>query len=132
MGVQMTFEELAMAASEAAKGAYAVYSRYPVGAALIDEDGTLTTGCNIENASYGLTMCAERVAIFNAVSRGHRKIKAIAIAGGTESPAYPCGACRQVMAEFCDPGIAVICATLDGKIVRQTTLGELLPFNFEL
>lgn len=119
-------------AIEAASGAYARYSNFKVGAALLCEDGVIVTGCNIENGSYGLSMCAERVAVFKAVSEGRRDFKAIAIVGGRDVPAYPCGACRQVLSEFCKPEIPVFCATLDGKNVERFTLEELLPKNFIL
>lgn len=123
---------LCHAAAEAAKLAYAPYSGYRVGAALLAADGRVFTGCNVENASYGLTNCAERTALFKAVSEGVRNFKAIAIAGGTDSPAYPCGACRQALAEFCGPETPVICCTLDGKVAGRFTLGGLLPQTFAL
>lgn len=123
---------LCHAAAEAAKLAYAPHSGYRVGAALLAADGRVFTGCNVENASYGLTNCAERTALFKAVSEGVRKFKAIAIAGGTDSPAYPCGACRQALAEFCGPETPVICCTLDGKVAGRFTLGGLLPQTFAL
>ena len=123
---------LCHAAAEAAKLAYAPHSGYRVGAALLAADGRVFTGCNVENASYGLTNCAERTALFKAVSEGMRKFKAIAIAGGTASPAYPCGACRQALAEFCGPETPVICCTLDGKVAGRFTLGGLLPQTFAL
>ena len=123
---------LCYAAAEAAKLAYAPHSGYRVGAALLAADGRVFTGCNVENASYGLTNCAERTALFKAVSEGARKFKAIAIAGGTDSPAYPCGACRQALAEFCGPETPVICCTLDGKVAGRFTLGGLLPQTFAL
>lgn len=123
---------LCRAAAEAAKLAYAPHSGYRVGAALLAADGRVFTGCNVENASYGLTNCAERTALFKAVSEGVRNFKAIAIAGGTDSPAYPCGACRQALAEFCGPETPVICCTLDGKVAGSFTLGGLLPQTFAL
>ena len=123
---------LCHAAAEAAKLAYAPHSGYRVGAALLAADGRVFTGCNVENASYGLTNCAERTALFKAVSEGVRNFKAIAIAGGTDSPAYPCGACRQALAEFCGPETPVICCTLDGKVAGRFTLGRLLPQTFAL
>lgn len=123
---------LCHAAAEAAKLAYAPHSGYRVGAALLAADGRVFTGCNVENASYGLTNCAERTALFKAVSEGVRNFKAIAIAGGTDSPAYPCGACRQALAEFCGPETPVICCTLDGKVAGSFTLGGLLPQTFAL
>ena len=124
--------ELVGMARTAAKEAYCPYSHYPVGAALLAEDGTVFTGCNVENVSYGLSNCAERTAIFKAVSEGRRAFSAIAIAGGTKSPAFPCGACRQVLAEFCRPETVVLIATLRGRKIIRTTLRELLPFGFTL
>ncbi len=91
---------LVTAARRTRRQAYAPYSRYPVGAAVLAADGTVFVGANIENASYGLSMCAERVAIFTAAAAGHRRVQAVAVATGSPEPASPCGACRQVMAEF--------------------------------
>ena len=125
-------ENLAREARKAARLAYAPYSRFKVGAALLAEDGRVFTGCNVENASYGLTNCAERTAVFKAVSEGARRFTALAIAGGEGEAAMPCGACRQVLAEFCPPEMPVRCVTLDGKSVRDFTLGELLPGVFRL
>lgn len=123
---------LVQAAREAAQGAYIPYSNYPVGAAVLAEDGQVYTGCNIENASYGLTMCAERVAIFNAARCGCRAFAAIAVAGGSGArPASPCGACRQVLAEFAAAQTPVFIAPLKkGGRVTATTLGALLPMAF--
>lgn len=106
---------------------YSPYSHFAVGAALLCEDGTLFEGCNIENASYGLTNCAERTAIFKAVSEGHIKFKALAVVADTEGPCAPCGACRQVMAEFKIP--LIIMGNLMGNI-KIVTIEELLPFSF--
>lgn len=123
-------EEAALAA--AAK-AYAPYSHYHVGAALWLDDGTIATGCNVENASYGLTNCAERTAIFKAVSEGKQSFQAIVIAGGKDgTPAFPCGACLQVLAEFCGPGFPVRCITLDGSARKDFALRDLLPNTFAL
>lgn len=127
-----TLDDLTRLAIEAANSAYAPYSHFKVGAALIADNGNIYTGCNIENSSYGLTMCAERTAIFKAISDGAQKIESIAIAGGTETPAYPCGACRQVLSEFCKESATVCCLTLDGKKREIFTLGELLPKSFNL
>jgi len=127
-----TLEELLSAARSAAAAAYAPYSSFRVGAAVL-VDGEVFTGCNIENASYGLTICAERSAIFNAVSKGHRKLEAVAVAcidaapDASHSSRMPCGACRQVMAEFGDDGTPVV---VDG--VGQTSLARLLPEPFDL
>ena len=99
--------DLVRRAREARERAYAPYSRFPVGAAVVDELGRTFTGANVENASYGLTMCAERVAIFSAVAAGARGIKAMAVSAQTHKPVSPCGACRQVLAEFCKPSTPV-------------------------
>lgn len=106
--------------------AYNPYSHFPVGAALECEDGAVFTGCNIENASYGLTNCAERTAAFKAVSEGHRKFKRIVVAGRCEDYCWPCGACRQVLNEFGGPGLEMICLNGKGEAVH-TTLGDLFP-----
>lgn len=106
--------------------AYIPYSHFPVGAALECEDGAVFTGCNIENASYGLTNCAERTAAFKAVSEGHTKFRRIVIAGRCEDYCWPCGACRQVLNEFGGPSLEIVCLNGAGEAVR-TTLGELLP-----
>jgi cytidine deaminase len=121
------------AALGAAALAYAPYSRFQVGAALEAEDGRIFTGCNVENASYGLTVCAERVAVFAGVAAGCRRFRRIAIAAGTGSePATPCGACRQVLAEFARPGFEVLLVTLDNpKSFRRFTLTDLLPHAFK-
>lgn len=118
---------LIAAAARARGGAYAPYSRFRVGAAVRTAGGTVYTGANIENASYGLSHCAERVAIHKAVSEGHRRLEVIAVVADGTSPAMPCGACRQVMAEF---GVRrVIVATPAGRR-RIRTLGQLLPEPF--
>lgn len=125
--------ELISKALEARKSSYSPYSGYKVGAALMDGDGRIFKGCNIENASYSATICAERTAFFKAISEGSTSFSAIAIAGGSgdiaDDYAYPCGACRQVMSEFCDSDFKVIVAVSieDYKIY---TLDELLPMNF--
>jgi cytidine deaminase len=119
---------LVEAARAARERAYVPYSGFPVGAALVTEDGQLYTGCNIENASYGLSNCAERTAIFKAVSEGHRRFVAIAVVADTDGPVSPCGACRQVMSEF-GPDARVILANLNGD-VQLTTVRELLPGAF--
>ena len=124
---------LIQAAREAAQQAYCPYSNYPVGAAVLAEDGQVYSGCNVENTSYGLTMCAERVAIFKAASHGCRTFAALAVAGGNDAkPATPCGACRQVFAEFAAAETPVFIAPLGkGGRVTETTLGALLPMAFE-
>ena len=119
----------------AAKKAYAPYSVFSVGAALLCSDGTIFTGCNIENASYSVTMCAERVALFSAVAAGYRDFDAIAIVGGRngdfEFPCPPCGVCRQALAEFCSADMRVILSDGNGGIAEYT-LGQLLPESFSL
>lgn len=135
MSLSPDIPSLVAAARDAATRSYSPYSRYPVGAALLAEDGRVFSGCNVENAAYGLTLCAERNAITTAVAAGCRRFRAIAIAGGTAaSPAYPCGSCRQVLAEFCDADLPVAVAPLDPAEGHGTTvlLGDLLPFSFSL
>ncbi|HWD25880.1 MAG TPA: cytidine deaminase [Rhizomicrobium sp.] len=110
--------------------AYAPYSHFLVGAALMAEDGTVFKGCNVENISYGATICAERNAVFQAVAAGHKKFKAIAVVGDLPSPITPCGMCRQVLGEF-GGGTVVICGNLKHDVM-VTTVAALLPdaFNF--
>lgn len=124
---ELEIQKLMDCAIKARENAYSPYSHFAVGAALLCEDGTLYEGCNIENASYGLTNCAERTAIFKAVSEGHIKFKALAVVADTEGPCAPCGACRQVMAEFKIP--LIIMGNLMGNI-KIVTIEELLPFSF--
>jgi len=120
-------QRLYEAAEVARASAYAPYSRFHVGAALQTEDGGVVVAANVENASYGLSMCAERAAVFHAVADGHRSFVAVAVAGHGAS-VTPCGACRQVLAEFCKPGTEVI-FHLDGELVAMP-LQELLPHAF--
>jgi len=127
----MDIQTLLDQAIEARKKAYAPYSKFQVGAALLTKDKQVFFGCNIENASYGLTNCAERTAIFKAVSEGEKEIEAIVVVGDTEGPIAPCGACRQVMAEFCDKDTKIILANLNGA-TAETTIDELLPGAFSL
>ncbi len=122
-------KELLEAALAARERAYAPYSKFLVGAAVRAESGKIYTGCNIENASYGLTVCAERNALFSAVGAGERKFTALCVVGDKEGPISPCGACRQVMAEFKVP--CIILANLKGD-VKEYTLEELLPYGFTL
>ena len=124
---ELEIQKLMDCAIKARENAYSPYSHFAVGAALLCEDGTLYEGCNIENASYGLTNCAERTAIFKAVSEGHIKFKALAVVADTEGPCAPCGACRQVMAEFKIP--LIIMGNWMGNI-KIVTIEELLPFSF--
>ena len=118
--------KLIEAASEARKLAYAPYSGFHVGAALATGAGKIYTACNVENVSLGLTICAERSAIATAIAQGSRDFVAIAVVTAGKKPAVPCGACRQVMAEF-NPSLKIIAATVDGK-VQEFDLAELLPF----
>lgn len=124
---ELEIQKLMDCAIKARENAYSPYSHFAVGAALLCEDDTLYEGCNIENASYGLTNCAERTAIFKAVSEGHIKFKALAVVADTEGPCAPCGACRQVMAEFKIP--LIIMGNSMGNI-KIVTIEELLPFSF--
>ena len=122
------------AALAARAHAYAPYSGYRVGAALLAEDGRVFTGCNMENASYGATVCAERAAFAAAIGAGVRSFKAIAVAGGREEKAdpaaSPCGICRQVMAEFCRADFKIILGNEDD--VKEYSLSQLLPLHFKL
>lgn len=123
-------EELLAAARAAAFNAWAPYSRFRVGVALEVEGGRLIPGCNVENASYGLTICAERVAVGAAVSQGLRGFRRIAVVGGERRPVPPCGACRQVLFEFA-PDLEVIASTLgNGGPIQRWKLAELLPDGF--
>lgn len=120
--------DLEQAARIATQHAYVPYSQFAVGAAVQTADGSVFTGCNVENASYGLTNCAERTALFNAIAAGHREITCVAIYTPTAQPTAPCGACRQVLREF-GPDMTVI-STCDGDGRTQTTLDKLLPDSF--
>ena len=125
----MTEKELCQKATEMLDMAYVPYSHFPVGAALECSDGTVFTGCNVENAAYGPTICAERTAIVKAVSEGHRDFVRIAIVGTSEDFCVPCGTCRQVMMEFA-PGLEVICLNSKGES-KKFALKELLPYGFD-
>lgn len=125
---ETTIARLIRAAREVQERAYAPYSHFRVGAALLGEDGTVYTGCNVENASYGLTICAERNAIFHAVACGCRRFAALVITGDSKDLTAPCGACRQVMAEFAIPEI--ILARPDDSY-ETFTLQQLLPLTFD-
>ncbi len=124
-----SFQKLINKAEEARLNAYAPYSKFTVGSAVMTKEGVIFTGCNIENASLGLSICAERVAIYKAVSSGYKSFKALAIIGDTEEPCTPCGACRQVMLEF-SPDMEVIMTNLNQKI-KITKAKELLPDIFQ-
>ncbi|HTU70495.1 MAG TPA: cytidine deaminase [Candidatus Baltobacteraceae bacterium] len=121
------YEALLSAAREVRERAYAPYSKFRVGAALDTGDGAVFLGCNVENASYGLSICAERAAVASAVTAGFRNFTAIAIAGPDGVLTSPCGACRQVLAEF-NPAMTVIFTAPDGPVAA--TLEELLPHSF--
>ena len=130
----MREEELVKSALEARERAYTPYSHFKVGAALLTAEGEVIQGCNIENASYGATNCAERTAIFKAVSEGKREFRAIAICGGKEGAVTeacaPCGICRQVMREFCDPETFLVLLPKSETEYEEMTLAQLLPFSF--
>lgn len=125
--------ELCRAAIQAIKQSYSPYSGFKVGAALLTKDGKIYTGCNIENASFSVTVCAERTAIFKAVSEGETEFAMLAIAGGKngeiQSEVPPCGVCRQVLSEFCDKDFPILLVT-DENNFKQYTLGQLLPLTF--
>lgn len=123
----MDAKELMKIARKARQNAYAPYSHFAVGAALLAESGKVYTGCNIENASYGLTCCAERNAIFAAVGAGERRFKMLAVAADSPEPVVPCGACRQVIAEF---GIPLVVMGNLKEATKTMTAEELLPYGF--
>lgn len=126
-----TANVMAQKACDAMQYAYAPYSKYLVGACVMAEDGAMFTGCNVENASYGLTICAERVAIFSMISAGKKRIKAIAIVGVGEALGTPCGACRQVIREFAAPDAPIyLCDSRTRKVVETTNIDNLLPLSF--
>ena len=121
-------QSLLQSAIKARENAYAPYSRFAVGACLRCADGTLYTGCNVENAAYGSTICAERTALCKAVSEGKRQFTDLAVVGSGELPAYPCGACRQMLAEFGD--LCIYSANADLSTVEVRMLSQLLPLGF--
>lgn len=124
------YRELIEAATAARERAYAPYSRFKVGAALLGESGRLYGGCNVENVSYGLSSCAERNTIFRAIAEGERRFSAVAVVTDTATPTAPCGACRQVLLEFAAGGdMDVVLATVSGQS-RATRLSTLLPESF--
>lgn len=125
----MATTELIDLAVEVSKQAYVPYSHFPIGAVLLTKDGEIYTGVNIENASFGLTNCGERTAIFKAVSEGAREFQELIIYGQTEKPISPCGACRQVMTEFFEPDLPVTLVSKDKSTVVMT-VKELLPYSF--
>ena len=125
----MSEHELMQKAIEMLDRAYIPYSHFPVGAALECEDGTVYTGCNIENAAFPCTICAERTAMFKAISEGHRSFHRIVIAGKSEDFCVPCGSCRQCLSEFNDGELEILCCKADGRYVSYR-LKELLPYTF--
>jgi cytidine deaminase len=122
----MTNNDLIAIAVEALGRAYAPYSSFRVGAALLAADGRVFSGCNVENISFGLTMCAERIAVGSAIASGSTSFQAIAVVSDSTEPVVPCGACRQVIAEFA-PDLRIICATTNG-VVTEFNLAALLPW----
>jgi cytidine deaminase len=122
-------DDLIQAATKAREKSYSPYSKFAVGAAVLTSTGEIFEGCNIENASYGLSMCAERNAIFNAVAAGHQDLVAIAVIGQTDGPISPCGACRQVISEFLPQQAPVYLTNLVGNTVT-TTVADILPGAF--
>ena len=136
----MDYDELVKTAIQMTERSYAPYSHFHVGAALLDKNGNIWTGCNVENAAYGPSNCAERTAVFKAVSEGVREFDAIAIAGGPEAQdgsvsiqdfCPPCGVCRQVLSEFCDRDFKIVLVNGKGE-QKIFTLGQLLPESFSL
>ena len=130
---QATFDELLIHARDARAHAYAPYSNFHVGAALLTRDGHRFSGCNVENAAYGLCNCAERTALFAAIAAGCKAgdFAALAVVADTPAPVSPCGACRQVMSELCDAEMPVLMGNLHGDTER-TTVAALLPGSFKL
>ena len=122
-------DRLVAAARKARRRAIAPYSKFKVGAALETEDGTVIEGCNVENASYGLTMCAERVAMFSALAQGHRQFRRIAVAADTDAPTPPCGPCRQILWEF-GGNLQVTLANLR-RVTGTHRMADLLPLPFD-
>lgn len=123
------WQALADAAKAACRNAYSRYSGFPVGAAVLTDRGVIAKGCNVENASFGLTSCAERNAVFGAIADGARQVVALALYTPTTVPVTPCGACRQVIAEFGKPRVRAYC---DGADFVEYTIDELLPDSFAL
>jgi len=125
---KMSIGELIGIAKDVMKNAYVPYSNFKVGAALLTKSGKIYTGVNIENSSFGLTNCAERTAMFKAISEGEREFETLVVVADTEEPVSPCGACRQVMSEFGD--FEVVLTNLKGDII-QTSVNQLLPYSFD-
>lgn len=126
----MNQDELINLAIEAREMAYTPYSKFNVGAALRTKSGKVYTGCNIENAAYPVTLCAERVAIFKAISEGEKEFEALAVVADTNRPVPPCGSCRQVMSEFFTEDTEIYITNLQLN-TKQTTMEEILPFSFQ-
>lgn len=126
----MDKKELIKRAIEAREKAYCPYSNFKVGAAVLFEDGNIYTGCNVENASFGATNCAERTAIFKGVSEGNKIIKEMALIGDTKNFTYPCGICRQVISEFAESGSIKIYIVKNENEVLEKTLDEIMPGTF--
>ncbi|MBP1949602.1 cytidine deaminase [Virgibacillus litoralis] len=126
----MSEKELIQEAITIRNKAYVPYSKFPVGAALLTKSGKVYTGCNIENAAYPVSCCAERVAIFKAIADGEREFKEMAVVADTKRPVPPCGSCRQVMSEFFDSKLTVHLTNLHNDI-KSVTMDELLPFSFQ-
>lgn len=124
---QKKFEELYIKAKEVMNNSYSPYSKFKVGAALLTKSGKIYTGTNVENSSYGLSMCAERIAIFKAVSEGEKDFETLVVIGDTENPISPCGACRQVISEF---GVDEVILTNLKEDIKVMTVEELLPYGF--
>ena len=130
----MNSKELFIHAKNAMENSYAPYSKFNVGAVLLCKNGNIYKGCNIENSSYGATNCAERTALFSAISNGENKFEAICIVGGKNGQltdfAMPCGVCRQVLSEFCDTDFKIYVG-IDEYNIKEFTLGELIPYSFD-
>lgn len=126
----MDKEQVVQAAIEARSRAYAPYSNYSVGAAVLATSGRIYQGCNIENASYGLTICAERVALSSAVAAGEKAFELLVVAGGAEKPGMPCGACRQFIVEWTTPDFPVIVVSASGQRI-ELSIAELMPYAFD-
>lgn len=128
----MNYEELMQKAIKASENSYCPYSKFAVGACVLTDDNSTYTGCNFENSSFGMTICAERNAIGTAIADGKRKIKAIAIYSPNQETCVPCGACRQVMHEFCDADDDLKIILKNGEELKVYTLAQLLPESFSL
>ncbi|QTJ43207.1 cytidine deaminase [Dolosigranulum pigrum] len=130
MVVENYIQELKQVAHGMLDKAYVPYSQFPVGAAVLTDSGKIYGGCNIENASYSLGNCAERTALFSAIAQGDQSFECLVVTGNTEGPISPCGACRQVISEFCPSEMPVILMNSHG-LIQETTVGTLLPGAFK-